>query len=287
MVIIRKGRIRDCKDLLTVYQTTRWFYRTKEGGYQTVEEVKNEHKGICFRNWGWFVAEEEGSVVGEIVFRIEKNPVIGKVGIIRNLDVDVRNQKQGIGTLLTRTAETVFKEKKVPRVVSLTPPEAYNYWMKIDYFARGSILEISTTPSRIKTPLIKGLRLKQLKDIQKVPPTLNFSNIAIPGKMCELLDMIVTKGHKGRVYELYQKNRVVGAGVIVKLDATTGAFAVDITTRDDDHLKAIAAKVLSAVKVLRIKKVKGMIPKDQLARFKKTARWSVDESRLIPVTRIL
>ena len=131
MVIIRKGKIRDCKDLLTVYQTTRWFYRNTPDGFRTVEQIKKEHKSVGFKNWGWLVAEEKGKVVGEIVFRAEKNPIAGKIGIIRNLDIDVRQQKLDVGTKLTQAAEVAMKGKRVFRVVATTPPAAYNYWMKV------------------------------------------------------------------------------------------------------------------------------------------------------------
>ena len=46
MVTIRQGKMRDCTDLLTVYQTTRWYHRIKDNGYKTVEEVKDEHAPV-------------------------------------------------------------------------------------------------------------------------------------------------------------------------------------------------------------------------------------------------
>ncbi|MGD9396023.1 MAG: GNAT family N-acetyltransferase, partial [Candidatus Thorarchaeota archaeon] len=163
MVTIRQGVMKDCTDLLEVYQGTRWFYRSRKGGYTTVEQVKDEHRGPAFERWGWLVAEEKGKVIGEIVFRAEKNPVSGKVGIIRNLDIDVRNQKTMIGTQLTRAAEDVLRSKRVVRVVATTPPAAYNYWMKIKYFARGSIMKISISATKIppaRTPKVKTVQLK-------------------------------------------------------------------------------------------------------------------------------
>ncbi len=112
MVTIRQGVMKDCKDLLEVYQGTRWFHRVRDGGYTTLEQVNDEHIGSAFERWGWLVAEEKGKVVGEIVFRYENNPVTGRVGIVRNLDIDVRNQKTTIGTKLTRAAEYVLRKKE-------------------------------------------------------------------------------------------------------------------------------------------------------------------------------
>ena len=79
MINIRAGKIRDCKDLLTVYQTTRRVYQTIPGSYTTVEDIIREHRTVDFKNWGWLVAEMDGNIVGEIVFRIEKNPTTVKV----------------------------------------------------------------------------------------------------------------------------------------------------------------------------------------------------------------
>ncbi|MCK5150681.1 MAG: GNAT family N-acetyltransferase, partial [Candidatus Thorarchaeota archaeon] len=191
MVTIRKGKMRDCKDLLTVYQTTRWFYRTKEKGFKTVEEIKVEHRGVGFKNWGWLVAEKDGVVVGEVVFRTEKNPIVGKIGIIRNVDIDVRHQKSNIGTMLTRAAEVVLKEKRAARVVLMTPPEAYNFWMKISYFARGSLLIIKANPEKIKAIPPKRVKTVRLKEVSGLPKSMEFSNNAAPGLLAEVVRKIV------------------------------------------------------------------------------------------------
>ena len=57
MVTIRKGEMKDCKDLLTVYMGTHW-----ADGFTTVEQVKAVHKGVGFKNWGWLVAEMDNQV---------------------------------------------------------------------------------------------------------------------------------------------------------------------------------------------------------------------------------
>ncbi len=287
MVTIRKGKMQDCKNLLTVYETTRWYYRTKDGGYKTVEEVKDEHKGTGFKNWGWLVAEEDNSVIGEIVFRIEKNPIIGRIGIIRNLDVDVRYQKKTIGTQLVRAAESILKQKKASRIVSLTPPEAYNFWMKVDYFARGSLINISTTPSKLKTKNVKGIKAQSVKDTSNLPKSMNFSNIAIPGQMCDLAGLIIDEKKKGRMFEFTNGHKLIGIGAIVKTDNDTAFFAIDALTQNDEHIEGFISKVLSASSILKAKKIKGVIPKDRYERFKKVARWSVEDTRDIPVTRII
>ncbi len=287
MVTIRKGKMRDCNDLLTVYQTTRWYYRVKDGGYRTVEEIKQDHRGIGFKNWGWLVAEEDDTVIGEVVFALEKNPVIGRIGIIRNLDIDVRHQKKTIGTQLTRAAEAILKERKASRVVALTPPEAYNYWMKVDYFARGSLLSISTSASRIKTLTGKGIKATQLKSLKKLPSSMSYSHLLVPGYFTELAGLIIDHGMPGRLLEFTKNTKHVGIGVIVKIDSDNAYFAVDVLPSFVDDFGFIQSKLLSLHTSLKVKKIYSMIPKDQLERFKISARWSVEETRDIPITRLI
>lgn len=287
MVAIRKGMMRDCKDLLTVYQTTRWYYRGKEGGYQTVEEVKQEHKGIGFDSWGWLVAEEDDTIIGEIVFNVEKNPIAGRVGVIRNLDIDVRYQKRSIGTQLTRAAEAIMKEKKSSRVTLLTPPEAYNFWMKVDYFARGSLVDISTTLSKVKTIQVKGLKSQQLKGISRLPGFMKYSYLAVPGQFSELSGMILNGSQAGRVFQFDMDKRPIGIGAIVKTDKDTARFSVDMLSQNTEYLEAIISKLLSNAQTLKVKRIASMIPKDHLDRFKKSARWTVEDTRDIPITRLL
>ncbi|MHA2423946.1 MAG: GNAT family N-acetyltransferase [Candidatus Thorarchaeota archaeon] len=287
MATIRQGKMRDCNDLLTVYQTTRWYYRTKENGFKTVEEIKDEHKGAGFKKWGWLVAEKKGVVVGEIVFRTEKNPVIGRVGIIRNLDIDVRYQKSKIGTELTRAAETVMKAKRVSRVVLLTPPEAYNYWMKVDYFARGSLLNIRCNPEKMKKITPKGVKGVWLKDIAGLPKSMEFSNIASPGLLAETVSKIVDEGYTGRLFEFQKKEKLVGVGAVFKSSPKEANFVVDATKVGLDHLDFMIYKTASVAKTWKVKKIVGLIPKDQLEHYKPVARWSVEDAREIPVTRII
>jgi N-acetylglutamate synthase-like GNAT family acetyltransferase len=287
MVTIRQGKMKDCTDLLEVYQGTRWFYRKREGGYTTVEQIKNEHRGAAFERWGWLVAEDKGNVIGEIVFRAEKNPVSGKVGIIRNLDVDVRNQKTRIGTMLTRAAEDVLRKKRVVRVVATTPPAAYNYWMKVKYFARGSMMDISTTPSKIpniRNPTIKTI---QLKNVKKLPTSMHFSHIAYPGSLAELAEKVIDEDFKGILLEYHSDNRLVGVGGIVKIDAKTAFFVADVTKRGLTFTDNVLSRTARLGLKWKVSKVRSTIPKDQLSAFTSFAKWSSVMSTDIPVTRLL
>jgi hypothetical protein len=279
--------MKDCTDLLEVYQGTRWFHRTKVGGYTTAEQVKDEHKGAAFERWGWLVAEEKGKVIGEIVFRAEKNPVSGKIGIIRNLDIDVRNQKTGIGTKLTRAAEDVLRKKRVVRVVATSPPAAYNYWMKVKYFARGSIINISLTIPKIpllRTPKVKTLNLK---NAIKLPVSMHFSHISYPGSLAELAASVIDGTYKGNLMEYYSDERLVGVGVVAQIDSKTARFVADVTKRGLPFTDIVVSRTAEFALKWKVKKVHSVISKDHLGVFTSFAKWSSETSTDIPVTRLL
>lgn len=287
MVTIRQGVMKDCTDLLEVYQGTRWFHRVREGGYTTLEDIKNEHRGASFVRWGWLVAEERGRAIGEIVFRYEKNPIAGRIGIIRNLDVDVRNQKTTIGTQLTRAAENVLRKKKVARVIATTPPSAYNYWMKVNYFARGSIINISLSTSKITKNLPKKVKAATLKDISKLPKSMKFSHIAYPGALAELVARIIKNPKDGKLMEFYSSERLVGVGAIMREDAKNALFVTDVTKHGLEYVDAVVLKTIGAASSWNVKKVRSVIPKDSLGVYSKFPKWSSEMSTDIPVTRLL
>lgn len=279
--------MKDCTDLLEVYQGTRWFYRIKEGGYKTVEQVKDEHRGAAFERWGWLVAEDKGRVVGEIVFRSEKTPSTGRVGIIRNLDIDVRYQKATIGTKLTNAAESVLKNKKVVRVIATTPPAAYNYWMKVKYFARGSIANLKTPINKIpekRTTAIKNVRLEKQT---KLPTSMKFSHIAYPGSLAELAGDVIDGRLNGKLLEYYSSNRLIGVGVAAKQDATSAKFIVDVTKRGLDYADIIISRTAKVATAWKLKTVQTTIPKDQIGVYLELCKWSSELSTDIPVTRLL
>ncbi len=287
MPTIRQGMMKDCTDLFEVYQGTRWFYRTREGGYTTVEQIKDEHRGAAFSRWGWLVAEEKGHVVGEIVFRIEKNPITGRIGIIRNLDIDVRYQKTYIGTKLTQAAEAVMKKRRVVRVIATTPPAAYNYWMKVKYFARGSIFSMTVPITKIpekRTSKVKTIKLTQPK---KLPKSMKFSHIAYPGSLAEMAGSIIDGRIVGSLLEFTSNDRLVGVGAIIKKDAKTASFVSDVTRRGLEYADIVISRTAQAAKSLKVKSVKTTIPKDHVGLYSSFAKWSSELSTDIPVTKLL
>ncbi len=287
MVIIRQGKMKDCTDLFEVYQGTRWFYRTREGGYTTVEQIKEEHRGASFSRWGWLVAEDKGRVIGEIVFRTEKNPVSGRLGIIRNLDIDVRYQKATVGTQLTRAAEKVMKKKKVIRVVATTPPAAYNYWMKIKYFARGSIMNLRINPKKIPAKRSSKVKIVTLKNPTKLPTSMKFSHIAYPGSLAEMAGEVIDGREKGKLMEFTSNGKLVGVGVAIKHDTKTAKFVADITKRGKDYADFIISKTALVSNPWKVKYVEATIPKDHVGIYSAIAKWTSELSTDIPVTKLL
>lgn len=287
MVLIRQGKMKDCTDLFDVYQGTRWFYRTREGGYTTVEQIKEEHRGATFSRWGWLVAEEKGRVVGEIVFRIEKNPIAGKIGLIRNLDIDVRHQKVDVGTKLTQAAEIAMKKKKAVRVVATTPPAAYNYWMKVKYFARGSISNLRLSLKKVpemKTPKVKTVKIKAP---DKLPKSMKFSNISYPGDLAEMAGDVIDGRSKGQLLEFTEDGRVIGIGVIIRQDAKIARFAADVTKKGFEHAALVISRTARVAIPWKSASVETTIPKDQVGLYTSFAKWSSELSTDIPVTKLL
>lgn len=287
MVLIRQGMMKDCTDLLEVYQNTRWFYRTKEGGYTTVEQIKEEHRGAAFSRWGWLVAEEKDHVVGEIVFRTENNPIAGKIGIIRNLDIDVRQQKLDIGTTLTKAAEAAMKEKHVVRVIATTPPAAYNYWMKVKYFARGSISNLKLSLNKVPEMKVPKIKTTKIKSPKKIPKSMNFSNIAYPGSLAEMAGDIIDGRAKGSLLEFILEGRVIGVGAVVRKDPKTASFVADVTKKGIDHADVVISRTARVAIPWDVKVVEATIPKDHVGLYTSFAKWSSELSTDIPVTKLL
>ncbi|NHJ14824.1 MAG: GNAT family N-acetyltransferase [Candidatus Thorarchaeota archaeon] len=281
MVRIRQGVMKDCKDLLEVYMGTRW-----SEGFSTVEQVKAEHRGIGFEKWGWLVAELRGKVIGEIIFRIEKNPAAGRLGIIQNLGVDVRHQKKGYGTKLTRAAEKIMRERKVGRIVATTPPEAYNYWMKIDYHKRYWVMRIGTAPAKIPPFGTKKVLTKELAIPKGIPTSMRFSNIAYPGMLAAHIREVVTDGKTGSLFEYVHEGAVVGVGVVVKESDASAKFTADVNRKGTEFANLVIARTAKAASKLKTKSVHTLIPQDRLDSYKEICKWTSEMDRNFPVTRL-
>ena len=283
MVTIRKGKMKDCRDLLAVYQGTHW-----DAGFTTVEQVKEVHRRSGFVNWGWLVAEVDDAIVGEILFHTEKNPISKKLGIIDDIGVDVRYQKKyGIGRELVKSAEDVLKQKKVTRVYLVSPPEAYNFWMKVKYFARGSLQQLHLNPKKIPTKKMKEIALNEIKNASKIPKHFVFSNFSTPGSIVRLAQQMFDDEKTGRLLEFNVGEKTVGVGAIVKQDDGTAEFAVDVSKRGEKHFDSIISKTSKVGIRLRANSVYTIIPADVTERYSRVGKWNIDRYRGIPVTKLI
>ncbi len=275
--------MKDCKDLLTVYQGTHW-----ADGYTTVEQVKAVHKLLGFKKWGWLVASQKGTVIGEIIFRVESNPVAGKSGVIEDIGVDVRYQKRhGHGRKLVRAAEAVLKQKKVTRIFVTSPPEAYNFWMKVKYFARGSLVRIEKPPKEIPVKRTKKISTVILSDVTKLPKTMTFSHYTNPGALIRILRLILNKSQPGRLLEFYRDDVLVGVGATVRNEDGSAEFVADATKKGIDYIDVIISRTAKAASKIGAKSAFSIIPSDHEAAYMDLTNWSTKRSRDIPVTKLL
>ncbi|MCF2136943.1 MAG: GNAT family N-acetyltransferase [Candidatus Thorarchaeota archaeon] len=280
---IRQGVLKDCKDILTIYQTTRWL----DHKYTHVDEVKKEHQGLFFRRWGWLVAEIDEKVIGEIIFRTEENPTLGTVGIITSVDVDVRYQKHGVGRELVSRAEQILSERGVSRTFTDTPPEAYNFWMKLGYFARQPLLTIEADISSVVNSRSRTIQARPLEKFYHLPYSVKFSHLAPVGHLSRLAEPVLEGTTRGAVYELYKNNELVGSCVVARTNNGTVEFIADVREGKEELLKTVAIRAATLAKKLRVKRIKTIIPKVQWEKYEGIADWSVNDSNLIPITRLL
>ena len=282
MLTIRQGGMRDCKDLLDVYMSTHWTEK-----YTTVEQVKAAHRGIGFQKWGWLVVEVKDRVVGEVLFRVEKNPVAGRIGIITDIGVDVRYQKKGIGTKLVAAAESALKAKKVGRLVATSPPDTYNFWMKLNWFAKGSLMDIDTSPSKIPIKKTTKISTMRLEDVTKLPKSMLFSNIAYPGLLAETASAVVDGGRRGELFEFYSKDALVGVGVCADYGNRTAMFVADITVSGAPYFDVVVSRTARVAIQLKAQTVTSRIPSDKVQSYGRLTRWSSQLVRSIPLTKLV
>ncbi len=281
-VTIRRGGMRDCKDILTIYQTTRWLRRK----YSTVEEVKTEHRALDFASWGWLVAEHEEKVVGEIVFGIERNPTTGPIGLIGSVDVDIRYQKRNIGAQLVRAAEELLKAKRIGRVVADSPPEAYNFWMKIKYFARGSLFDIEAPIKEIPTRNNARVTAATV-DPSVLPKNWVFSLVAPPGELLSVVREIAGRNEDGRILEFYTGKILVGVGAVLRSEGKRARFVADTMPQGIEHLEEVISKTARLSSSLRATSAYTRVTSDYLKRYEGFANWSTVPCQEIPVNRFL
>ncbi|NWF95518.1 MAG: GNAT family N-acetyltransferase [Candidatus Thorarchaeota archaeon] len=280
---IRNGQMDDCRDLLTVYQTTRRLRMADA----TVEDVKTAHRGPLFRKWGWLVALQDGRAIAEIVFRTERSDAYGKLGIITSIDVDVRYQRRGIGSLLTKAAEEVLRSKGVSRVLVDSTPESYNFWMRQGYFSRGSLFELSADLRSLRRGGPRALSMTRLEDSERLPACLELHNLAPPGLLSKTAGAILGGRCRGEVFEFRYEGELVGAGAFAVENDDTASFVADAFNGGSAQLGFIACRTARAASTAGIRRVRTVVSRDLIPEYETLASWTVTPSSIMPAVKIL
>ncbi len=282
-LVIRRGQMRDCKDLLTVYLGTHW-----QDGFTTVEQVRAVHRVPGLPRWGWLVAEHEGTVIGEVLFHVEQNPVSGKTGVIDDVGVDVRYQKRyGIGTALVRAAEGALRQRRAPRAFALSPPEAYNFWMKVKYFARGSLVRLGAAPKDVPRKRTKRVETREVGEVRTLPRAFQFNHLSPPGVLMTTARSVLGNVIPGRLFEFYSGDRLIGVGAVCLEGPETARFVADVTPAGEEFVDVVIARTAKAASAMRARHVFTVVPKAVQDFFVNLSSWKVEPAVEIPVTRLL
>ena len=104
-----------------------------------------------------FVAEDEGRIVGFIVFKLKRN-----YGYIDNIVVAKDEEKKGIGRKLVGYVETYAKSQGMNKIMTDTtenangiPWRSYNFWLRLGYKDIGK--RLSTKYDFKEIPLVKKM----------------------------------------------------------------------------------------------------------------------------------
>ncbi len=281
---IRRGQISDCTDLLTVYQTT----RPRETVPKTVEDVKRQHRSIMFCKWGWLVAIEGSHVIGEITFRPTESPSLGPVGVITSLDVDARFQHRSVGRSLVSAAEEVMRERHIKSIHVDSPPSAYNYWMRLNYFSKDRLLRLVTETGHVRFRKRTGMEILSVSRSNDIPPTLHYFNITHPGYLLNIAEQVLDGGLSGAVFEYKMDGVPIGASALSITSSDRPAHIVaDFTVSGEAYYGDILRHIIREARQLGSTKACTLVSTEQLHRVDTITKWSTEEADIIPMMRIL
>ncbi len=283
MTEIRRGQISDCADLLTIYQTT----RPRDMVPKTVEVIKRQHRGPLFCRWGWLVATEGSHVVGEITFRTTECLNLGLVGVVSSLEVDTRFQRRAIGRSLVSAAESVMRDRHVKRVHVDSPADVYNYWMRLNYFAKGRLSRLHTSIEQVRYRKRPGMEVSILSASDGPPSSLQFSNISMPGHLLRTASQVFDGDQPGMVFE-YRMNRVlIGVSAFTISSDKTACFNVDVNENGEPYFEDIVRHTLREARRLGSITASTVVPIEQVNRFESVTQWSSDAIDIVPMMRVL
>ena len=274
--------MKDCRDLLDVYQSAH-----SNEWITTVEQVKAIHKSPLLARHGWLVAEDNGTVCGEIRFFIEKNLRLGKTGVIMDLQVDARHFRNNVADQLVAAAERIMKEHGAEQVFHISTPENYNFWMNSRYFSKGDLLSLKAKVSDIPQMRTKRVETREVQDPRHLPKSMRFSAEASPGSLALLAEQIIMREMRGRLLEFYAGNKLVGIGAIAVDDEKHGRFVADIAKNGEDYRDVIIARTARGASRWRCKIVESIILVSQKEDYERVANWDGTKVADIPVMKVL
>ena len=120
-----------------------------------------------------------------------------------------------------------------------------------------------------------------------MPLLFRFSHIAYPGSLAELAARVIDGETTGKLMEFYSDGRLMGVGVVAKEEVKTALFVSDVTKHGLDFADIIISRTACSSSTWKVKKVRSIIPKDQLGLFTSFTKWTSEMSTDIPVTRLL
>ncbi len=282
MVLIRRGVMKDCKDLLEVYQSSH-----SMEDIVNVEQVKAIHRNPLISRNGWLVAESKEMVIGEIIFRMENNLQLGKTGIIMDHHIDARESRDVVGPKLVKAAEKIMVSQDAGQIFHITTPEDYNYWMTNKYFAKGSLSRIEVPISKLPKVRFNNVSVVEHSVADKIPRKMRFSNYSYPGAITDLIAELKMQNKKGRLLEYYYGSKLLGVGVVINRLNKTAQFAADVTKHGIEFIDAIIIKTAKAASRWHCNSVFSIVQSSQLDMIGKMADWDVSPEKDIPVMRVL
>ena len=166
LLAIRAAKVKDASSLIGIRLQAltdaeiRGFSTPESSIYSSTEKLQQawDRENVLKDGFEVFVAEDEGKIVGFIVFRMEP-----KYGYIDNIIVAKEKQGKGIGRALVEHVERITKSNGCYLLKTDTtenadgvPWKSYGFWTSIGYKDTGE--RMSTHYDFKEIPLIKRLK---------------------------------------------------------------------------------------------------------------------------------
>jgi ribosomal protein S18 acetylase RimI-like enzyme len=166
LIVIRKASVKDVPSIVRIRlaslteEEIRGFSAPEFATYSSTKELRKmwSRKNRLKDGFEVFVAEDEGKMVGFIVFKMERD-----YGYIDNIVVAKEEQGKGIGRALVAYVEDIAKSKGCYLMKTDTtenadgvPWRAYGFWKRVGYEDTGK--RLSTEYDFKEISLVKRLK---------------------------------------------------------------------------------------------------------------------------------